>query len=122
MSHFGVLVKRLRSEKGLTLEALARKLGSHKGYVSSIENGKVNPPSMKFIQKYARIIGGDLRKLIRLAWVDKAPHLIKEDAERFLVWYESQEASGGANSPEPPLRPGDPGPGSGQEPNRFRKI
>lgn len=93
MSRFGDLVKRLRKEKGLTLEVVAKKLGSHKGYVSGIENDKVNPPSVKMLMKYAKIFGRDARSFIRLAWVDKAPALIKEDAERFLVWCESQETS-----------------------------
>jgi transcriptional regulator with XRE-family HTH domain len=34
VSNFGDLVKRLRKERNLTLEAVARKIGSHKGYVS----------------------------------------------------------------------------------------
>ena len=40
MSNFGDLVKRLRKERSLTLEAVAKKIGSHKGYVSGIENPK----------------------------------------------------------------------------------
>lgn len=93
MSRFGDLVKRLRKEKGLTLEAVAKKLGSHKGYVSGIENDKVNPPSVKMLKKYAKIFGCDARGFIRLAWVDKAPDLIKDEAQRFLAWCESQDAS-----------------------------
>ncbi len=31
MSRFGDLVKKLRKEKDLTLEAVAKKIGSHKG-------------------------------------------------------------------------------------------
>jgi hypothetical protein len=32
VSHFGDLVRKLRKEKGLTLEAVAKKIGSHKGW------------------------------------------------------------------------------------------
>ena len=81
MSRFGILVKQLRRERSLTLEEVARKIGSHKGYVSGIENDKVNPPSVKIIQKYAKCFGQDARALERLAWVDKAPAIIKKDAE-----------------------------------------
>ena len=105
MSHFGDLVKRLRKEKGLTLEVVAKKLGSHKGYVSGIENDKVNPPSVKMLKKYAKIFGHDARRFVRLAWVDKAPALIKEDAEQFLAWCESKEGSrtsGAAKAAHPP--------------------
>ncbi|HVR83873.1 MAG TPA: helix-turn-helix transcriptional regulator, partial [Planctomycetota bacterium] len=84
MSHFGELVRTLRLERRLTMEALARKLGTHKGYISSIESGKVNPPSVKVIKKYAKVLGQDVKHLVRIAWVDKAPGIIREEAERFL--------------------------------------
>ena len=104
MSNFGDLVKRLRKEKGLTLEAVAKKIGSHKGYVSGIENDKVNPPSVKIIKKFAQLFRQDARTLARLAWVDKAPAILREDAEAFLRWVQT----GGAPSPAP--RPPDPAP------------
>lgn len=94
MSNFGDLVKRLRKEKGLTLEAVAKKIGSHKGYVSGIENDKVNPPSVKIIRKFARLFGQDERTLVRIAWADKAPALIREDAQRLLTLAETEGASG----------------------------
>lgn len=90
LSHFGTLVKRLRQEKDLTLEAVAKKIGSHKGYVSGIENDKVNPPSVKIILRYAKLFGQDPKNLVRLAWVDKAPSIIRDDAEGFLKWFESR--------------------------------
>jgi transcriptional regulator with XRE-family HTH domain len=65
-------VRKLRKEKGLTQDGVAKKIGSHKGYVSGIENDKVNPPSIKVIKKYARLFGQDARTLPRLAWVDEA--------------------------------------------------
>ena len=84
MSGFGDLVKILRKGRGMTLEQVARKIGSHKGYVSGIENGKVNPPSVKFIRKFARIFQHDERQMVRLAYVDKAPKMIKDEARRLL--------------------------------------
>ncbi|MBI4563740.1 MAG: helix-turn-helix domain-containing protein [Planctomycetes bacterium] len=84
MSMFGNLVKRLRKERGMTLEQVARRISSHKGYVSGIENGKVNPPSVKFIRKFARIFSYDEKAMVRMAYVDKAPKLIKEEAHRLL--------------------------------------
>ena len=92
MSNFGDLMKRFRKEKGLTLEAVARKIGSHKGYVSGIENGKVNPPSVKIIRKFAKLFGQDERKLVRIAWSDKAPAIIRDEAQRFMALYESDAA------------------------------
>ncbi len=84
MSNFGDLVRKLRKERGMTLEAVARKLGSHKGYVSGIENGKVNPPSVKFIRKFSKIFNWDEKRMAILAYVDKAPKLIREEAGRLL--------------------------------------
>ncbi|HXX92099.1 MAG TPA: helix-turn-helix domain-containing protein [Planctomycetota bacterium] len=93
MSNFGDLVKRLRKEKGLTLEAVAKKIGSHKGYVSGIENDKVNPPSVKIIRKFAKLFSQDEKTLVRIAWADKAPQIIREDAQRVLALTESEGPS-----------------------------
>jgi transcriptional regulator with XRE-family HTH domain len=85
MSDFGDLVKKLRKEKGLTLDRVARKIGSQKGYVSGIENGKVNPPSVKIIRKFAHLFGQDVKKLVWMAWADKAPKMIREEARRLVA-------------------------------------
>jgi transcriptional regulator with XRE-family HTH domain len=93
VSNFGDLVKRLRKERGLTLEQVARRIGSHKGYVSGIENDKVNPPSVKIIRKFARLFGRDERGLVRIAWADKAPAIIRDEAQRFMSLAEADGAS-----------------------------
>lgn len=95
MSNFGDLVKTLRREKGLTLEAVAKKIGSHKGYVSGIENGKVNPPSVKIIRKFAKLFAQNERTLVRMAWADKAPTLIRDEARRLVALAEAEASSGG---------------------------
>jgi transcriptional regulator with XRE-family HTH domain len=84
MSHFGELVKKLRQDNRLTLEAVAKEVGTFKGYVCGIENDKVNPPSVKMIRKFAKLFGLEVRPLVRLAWVDKAPAILREEAEEFL--------------------------------------
>ena len=93
MSNFGDLVKRLRKERSLTLEAVAKKIGSHKGYVSGIENDKVNPPSVKIIKKFAKLFNQDERTLVRIAWADKAPAIIREDAQRVMALADTEGAS-----------------------------
>jgi transcriptional regulator with XRE-family HTH domain len=104
VSHFGDLVKHLRKEKGLTLEVVAKRIGTHKGYVSGIERGKVNPPSVNLIRKYAKLLGQDARILARLAWVDKAPALLKKDAEEFLRWCQMEQHSPMEKSPALPTQ------------------
>ena len=79
---FGELVRGLRQKRDLTLEKVAKAIQSHKGYVSGIERGKVAPPSMKFIQKMAKLFQFDVKTLAWFAYLEKAPKEIKSD-ERF---------------------------------------
>src|SRR5262245_57199387 len=102
MSRFGDLVKRLRKERSMTLEQVARKVGSHKGYVSGIENGKVNPPSVKFIRKFARLFSFDEREMVRMAYVDKAPLMIRDEIARALSGG-AAPAAGGRDTVAVPL-------------------
>jgi transcriptional regulator with XRE-family HTH domain len=84
MSNFGELLRRLRRERGHSLKTVARKLGTQKGYLSGIENGKVNPPSAKLVRRISQLYGQDERMLLRLAWADKAPSLIRDEAVRMV--------------------------------------
>lgn len=84
MERFGPLMQRLRKERGLTLEAVARKIGSHKGYVSGFENGKVNPPAWRLIHKLSRIFNYDETALQVLAWAEKAPRVCRDEVRRLL--------------------------------------
>ena len=103
MSQFGDLVRSLRKQRGLTVDAVAKKAGTHKGYISGIENGKVNPPSVKMIRKFAKVLGHDEKALVRLAWVDKAPPLIRQEALDYLKWCELGRPL--PESKEPPPSP-----------------
>jgi transcriptional regulator with XRE-family HTH domain len=89
MITFGPLIKALRKSAGLTLEAVAKRIGSHKGYVSGMENEKVNPPSVGIVRKIFKIYSPELARagiqateedLVELAWVSKAPSLIRQRA------------------------------------------
>ena len=100
MSMFGEHIRSLRKERGLTLEQVARKVGTHKGYVSGIETGKVRPPSVKLIRKLAKVFGQDEKSLVRMAWVDKAPALIRDEALDYLQWIASKQ-----QPPPPPAQP-----------------
>jgi transcriptional regulator with XRE-family HTH domain len=91
MSNFGELMRRLRRERGFSLKTVARKLDTQKGYLSGIENGKVNPPSAKLVKRIAQLFQQDERMLLRLAWADKAPNLIREDAVRMVSTVELDE-------------------------------
>jgi len=79
MSQFGKVIMALRQKRGLTLDVMARKLGTHKGYVSGWITGAVNPPSPKILSKIARTFPEiALEDLVELAWVEKAPAVIRD--------------------------------------------
>jgi transcriptional regulator with XRE-family HTH domain len=88
---FGSRVKELRKARGMTLEEVAQKVGTHKGYVSGIELGRVRPPSAKFVSKFARVFSIDERELHRLACVEKAPPQIRGELVR-AFWPTSNRA------------------------------
>jgi transcriptional regulator with XRE-family HTH domain len=68
----------------MTQDQVARAVGTNKGYVSMIESGRVQPPSPKFIAKFARLYSVDEKELLRLAYAEKAPRLIREEIIRAL--------------------------------------
>lgn len=81
---FGGWVKQLRIAKGMTLEQVARALGTHRAYISTIENGRARPPSPRFIAKLARLYTVDGKELLRVAYAEKAPPLIRQEVIRAL--------------------------------------
>lgn len=82
MQEFGKRVRQLRHEHALTLEAVAKVAKIRKGYLSGIENGRVNPPSPKVVRGIAKALGVEARGLLLLAAVEKAPKEIKGDIEK----------------------------------------
>lgn len=74
---FGEFVRARRQMLELTLEGVAKKIGSHKGYLSGIEQGKVNPPSGKFLPKLAEALKTDPTILAVMAYAEKAPKEIR---------------------------------------------
>lgn len=53
LQNFGLQVKKLRLEAGLSQEEFAEKLGIHRTYMSFIERGQRNP-SLKMLFKISR--------------------------------------------------------------------
>lgn len=88
---FGQAVRKYRQDKGETLEKVAKACGTHKGYISGIENGTVNPPSVKVIQKFAKHFKADAKVLVKMAWADKAPEIIRDDVKALLFPGSAQE-------------------------------
>lgn len=98
MKSFGTVVREARLERELTLEKVAKRIGSHKGYISSIENGTVAPPSIKILPKLARVLEIPTQELLALAWWDKRPKLLTIEAAHALILKvhgESRPCNGG---------------------------
>lgn len=82
---FGPFVKALRKAAGLTLDVVATRLGTHKGYISGIENRTVAPPSPKFVARFAQLYSVDGKDLLRRAEVEKLPAEIRDEVLR-VFW------------------------------------
>jgi transcriptional regulator with XRE-family HTH domain len=84
-SLFASKIHELRNANGLTLEELASKIGSSKGYLSGIETAHRRPPSDKIVCKLARSLCVDRKILLRLAHIDKMPEDIRQDMKLSAV-------------------------------------
>ena len=89
MNLFGLSVLWIKNSLGLTLEVIAGKCGTHKGYVSGWIHGSVNPPSPSVIKRIAKAYGPKMRftyeELLEISWVCKAPKDIRTRECRRVV-------------------------------------
>jgi repressor LexA len=79
---FGQEVRRARTNRGLTLDALAGATGMAKSYLSQIETGYAPPPRDEKIGKIARALGLDEGALVAKAHVSQLPAETKERIQR----------------------------------------
>ena len=79
----GTMLRRLRRSEGLTLAALADRVGVTPGYLSMIENGRVeNPPSMKVLVKLEAALAIRDARLCQTAQWERTPLPIRDELER----------------------------------------
>jgi transcriptional regulator with XRE-family HTH domain len=63
MGSFGILIKRSRENRGLTVRALADAIGKSPGYISRIEvRGEI--PSVELVVELATALGGDAERFL----------------------------------------------------------
>ena len=67
MSHFGKVIKRLRTKANLTLQNVADDLGVRVSYLSDVEHGRKKPFSPNTLKRFADFIEIDLKKLQDIA-------------------------------------------------------
>ena len=85
MNTFGDVVRARRRQLGHTVTRVAAKIGSHKGYVSGIENGKTPPPHWKILKRLATFLELDLLDLAELALAEKAPVWLRDRLRKRLM-------------------------------------
>jgi transcriptional regulator with XRE-family HTH domain len=61
---FGRNVRRIRLEKGLTIEGLANDVGLSYSYVGEMQRGKRNP-TLKVVERVAKVLGVQPIDLLR---------------------------------------------------------
>lgn len=64
-SSFATVLKRLRTEKGLSQEEFGFEADLHRTYVSQLERG-LKSPSLKTLHKIANVLGISLTELMAL--------------------------------------------------------
>lgn len=70
MTPFGVKIRQLRKEKGVTLKEMAAALGVSSAYLSALEHGKKGRPSWYLLQRtinYFNIIWDEAEDIVALA-------------------------------------------------------
>ena len=70
--NFGATIRRLRTEKDISLRELARKTGITPAFISKMEQGKSSPPKAENIEKIAQLLHMDADDLLELA--DRIDH------------------------------------------------
>lgn len=74
MTPFGVALRRLRAERGVTQREMAKAIGVSPAYLSALEHGKRSEPSWEFIQRvigYFNIIWDEAEELQMLAGLSR---------------------------------------------------
>jgi len=83
----GTTIKRLRTARGLTLIALAKRLRIDRAHLSRIETGKIDP-SDALLRKLSRCLGGDQEELSTLCGrLPKDVQAIINDRPRLSISY-----------------------------------
>lgn len=77
-SKFGQYLKEKRQERKITLRGMARELGISAAYLSNIEKGKRNPPSVDRLNQISKVLSFDYweeQTLRKLAGKNFVPHI-----------------------------------------------
>lgn len=67
MTLFGQRVRKLRTDQGISLRAIARQVGISPAYLSRIESGQTSPPAPSVIKALAETLGVEPTNLFELS-------------------------------------------------------
>jgi transcriptional regulator with XRE-family HTH domain len=88
---FGREIRLARTNRGMTLDALAAATGMAKSYLSQIETGFAPPPRDDKVQRIAAALGLDAEALLARARLSKMPDGVKERIGRLREVFDSTE-------------------------------
>jgi transcriptional regulator with XRE-family HTH domain len=60
----GLVIKQLRTARGLTQEQVAKKAGVSKNYITMLEGGKRTSPSLDVLRRLAKAFGVPVTELL----------------------------------------------------------
>ena len=87
---FGRFMESARSSLNLTLEVVAKRSGTSKGYLSGIENGAVNPPAEGIARRLARTLKLKEDAVAAAAELEKLPKVAQDAIPGFEETVERQ--------------------------------
>ena len=67
MSDFGLLFRKIRKERKVTLRHVAENIGKSISYLSDIERGRKDPPELNIVEKIEQLFGITDGRLVSLA-------------------------------------------------------
>ncbi len=60
----GMTLKRLRQKRGLTQDALAKRVKAHRVYIAKIE-AQTRTPSLRMLERFAKVLGVKLSEILK---------------------------------------------------------
>jgi transcriptional regulator with XRE-family HTH domain len=118
----GEHIRRLRSDRGLSVRAFAARTGFSPSFISQLENGQVSP-SLGSLQKFAEALGVTLGEFFAAAETGEEPLIVRLEERRRLdsTWTDAHIEALGAMARsrrlEPVLVVFGPGGKSGKHPH-----
>ena len=88
---FGREIRSARTNRGMTLDALAAATGIAKSYLSQIETGYAPPPRDEKVRKIAAALGMDEEALVAQAQLTQLPEGLKDRMARLREVFDSTE-------------------------------